>query len=262
MFALAASSAVAHDLTYALKESEIKYSFRGEVVSSYVGGIHAPPSRQVEITGTYVLKTEKRASGKWVVMGLTKGLNATKSGKPLAKDEAELPLRGIWTQVLGGESMYTSNGVAVLPSVLNAPLWPIAWMPLSPEKSLTIGEEFTQQFDFPLQSFMEDDPLGRISVPLVYVFNGPEHIGSETYSVFLRTVEEIDKPVKHPEDPNLNLRGKIMIDGRFSIARGDGRIESASVIMGVELALQGPKYPFGFSKARASVTANLQRIKE
>ena len=250
-----------HTLSYSLQPSTVRYKFRGQVLTTYVGAVSAPGSRQADFSGVYTVVTQQRGS-KWVVLGLTKELTVTKSGKALSEDEARLAMGGIWTQIIGGEAFYTVRGQAARPYEINSPLWPIAWMPLTPENSLKIGDEFTQTFLFPAQAFLEDDPIARIPLAIKYVFDGPEYPASSgLFGISIKTEADIDQPVKHPEDPNLTLKGKILVDGRLKVDRYDGRLNYASVIMSVELGLEGKKYPFGFSKAKGSVTANFERIK-
>lgn len=249
-----------HELSYALKESTIRYRFRGEVLSTYIGGVTAPSARKAEISGIYTLKTENQG-GKWIVSGQTSELKATKDGKPLTAAETKMALGGVWRQTVGGDALYLVKGRAARVYALNAPLWPIAWTPLAPGNSLKIGDEFSQQFMFPAQAFLEDDPIGRVAVPIKFVFDGPEYPQSSgLFGVSIRTEAQIDQPVKHPEDPNLILKGKVLIDGRLKISRSDGRLQTASVIMSAEVSLEGKKYPFGFSKAKASVTENFERL--
>ncbi|MGI8923533.1 MAG: hypothetical protein ACR2HJ_05745 [Fimbriimonadales bacterium] len=261
---LAAASGAAqdgHSVVYKRQPSIVEYKFNGEVLSTYVGAIDAPPTRQVQITGTYVLKTENRGS-KWVVVGLTDKLKVTKVEKGAGSAQAKLALKGVWTQVVAGPSSYTLKGAVILPTQLNAPLWPIAWVPISPAASMKIGDEFTQTFEFPAQAFLEDDPIGRFTLPLSFVFNGSEYPSSKgLYSFSLRASHDVDQAVKHPEDPALRLKGHILVDGRLKVSRSDGRLESANVIMSADLWLEGKNYPFGFSKAKGSVTATLERIK-
>src|SRR5438552_12648199 len=78
-----------HALSYKLEPSTVRYRFRGQVLTTYVGAVSAPGSRQADFSGVYTLITQQRGS-KWVVLGLTKELKVTKSGKPLSESEARL----------------------------------------------------------------------------------------------------------------------------------------------------------------------------
>src|SRR5688572_26559892 len=113
---------------------EVKYDFRGQMLTTYAGAIDAPPSRQVDIGGTLVLKTEQRPGGRWVVVADTKGLKATRSGKAIPQAESKLAFKGMWTQTVGGGATYTAGGKAVLPVAFNAPLWPIPWLPIAADR--------------------------------------------------------------------------------------------------------------------------------
>jgi hypothetical protein len=237
------------------------YRVRGQVLSSYAGGIKAPPSRQVAINGTYRLRTELRGS-KWVVLGIPGDIKATKQdGTPLSPTESALASKGTWMQVVGADAACVINGNPIVPLSPNTPLWPIAWMPVTPRAPMKIGEEWVGTFPFPLQAFFEDDKIGTYRLPVRFVFGGPDYPStSETYGFTIKTFENLDVQVKHPEDPTLRLRGKILVDARLKIDKADGRLKTASVIMSVDLGLEGPKYPFGFSKAKASISANYERI--
>lgn len=250
-----------YPVAYRRQPSSISYTFEGHAVSTYVGAIDAPPTRQVDILGTLVLRTESRG-GKWVVVADTKGLKVLVGKKPASASNTKLAMKGVWSQVVGGAASYLADGKAVLPTQLNSPLWPIFWMPIAPDKAMKLGDEYSQKFSFPAQAFLEDDPIGRFELPLTFAFNGPEYPTSDgKYSFTLRSAYDVDQPVKHPEDPNLVMKGHVLVDGRFKTDRKDGRLESANTIMSVDLWLEGKNYPFGFSKAKGSVTADLQRIK-
>lgn len=231
------------------------------MLTTYVGAIDAPPSRQMDINGTLVLKTESRPGGRWVVVADTTGLTATRSGKPVPKNEAHLAFKGIWTQTIGGKATYTANGKAVMPFSFNAPIWPISWAPICPDRGMKLDETWSSVFMFPAQAFMEDDPIGWFAVPLDYVFAGADPFDKNLYSFNLKTNYTFNEPAKHPEAKDLRLTGAANFDGRLKTRKDDGRLESASVLISFDIALVNDDYPFGFSKARASVTAAIERIK-
>ena len=250
-----------HTVQYKRVADEVKYDFRGQMLTTYAGAIDAPPSRQVDIGGTLVLKTESRPGGRWVVVTDVSGLKATRSGKAIPAAEAKLAFKGVWTQTVGGSASYTANGAAVLPVAVNAPLWPIAWMPIAADKGMGIGDSWDTVFSLPAQAFLEDDPVGWFVVPLSFVFNGPDPFDKTLYSMAVKSSHAFDEPVKHPEASDLKLTGSVLVDGRLKTRQDDGRLQSANVIMSFDLMLTNDEYPFGFSKARASVTAVLERIK-
>jgi hypothetical protein len=245
---------------YKRASSEVKYQFRGQMLTTYAGAIDAPPSRKIDISGTLVLRTESRPGERWVVVAVTDGLKATRSGKAVTKDESHLAFKGLWTQTIGGRATYTTDGKAMLPFAFNAPLWPISWAPIHPDKGMKIDEAWSSIFMFPAQAFLEDDPIGWFAVPLDYVFHGSDPFDKKLYSFSLKTDYTFDEAVKHPEASDLKLSGNAMLDGRIKTRKEDGRLESASVIMSFEIMLTNDAYPFGFSKARASITASLDRI--
>jgi hypothetical protein len=250
-----------HTVAYKRVADEVPYTFRGQMLTTYAGAVDAPPSRQIDVGGTLVLKTEARPGGRWVVVADTAGLKATRSGKPAPREESHLAFKGVWTQTVGGGATYTANGKAVLPVAFNASLWPISWMPIAPDKGMTIGETWSNPFSVPAQAFLEDDPIGWFAVPVTFAFNGPDPFDKTLYSLSLKTTHQLDEPVKHPEVKDLRLNGTVLFDGRLKARKDDGRLQSANVIMSYDLTLTNDEYPFGFSKARASVTAVLERIK-
>ncbi len=245
---------------YKRQASSIPYQFRGQMLTTYAGAIDAPPSRQIDISGTLTLRTESRPGDRWVVVAVTEGLKATRSGKAVPKEDSHLAFKGLWTQTIGGRATYTTNGKAMLPFCYNAPLWPISWSPIHPDKGMKIDEKWSSLFMLPAQAFLEDDPIGWFAVPLDYIFQGTDPFDKNLYSFSLKTDYTFDEPVKHPEASNLKLTGTAMFDGRIKTRKDDGRLESASVIMSFDIMLTNDDYPFGFSKARSSITAALDRI--
>jgi hypothetical protein len=250
-----------HTVTYKRVADEVKYDFRGQMLTTYAGAIDAPPSRQVDIGGTLVLKTEPRPGGRWVVVSDVSGLKATRSGKAIPAAESKLAFKGVWTQTVGDTATYTAAGKAVLPVAFSAPMWPMAWMPIAADKGMAVGDTWDAVFNVPAQAFLEDDPVGWFAVPLNYVFNGPDPFDKSLYAMSVKANHALDQPVKHPEAADLRLTGTVMVDGRLKTRKDDGRLQSANVIMSYDLMLTNDEYPFGFSKARASVTAVLERIK-
>jgi len=245
---------------YKRQPSVVKYHFSGQMLTTYAGAIDAPPSRQIDINGTLVLRTESRPGGRWVVVAISDGLKATRSGKAVPAKEAHLAFKGLWTQTLGGRATYTTDGKAMLPFSFSAPLWPISWFPIHPDKGMKIDETWSSVFMFPAQAFLEDDPIGWFAVPLDYVFQGTDPFDKALYAFSLKTDYNFDEPVKHPEAKDLKLTGNALFDGRIKTRKEDGRLESASVIMSFDIMLTNAAYPFGFSKARSSITASLDRI--
>ncbi|MEO7454202.1 MAG: hypothetical protein ABIV13_05500 [Fimbriimonadales bacterium] len=249
-----------HTVEYKRVADLVKYDFRGQMLTTYAGAIDAPPTRQVDINGTLVLKTEARPGGRWVVVTNFSGLKATRSGKAIPAAESKLAFKGIWTQTLGAGASYTADGKAILPVAVTAPLWPISWMPIAAGKGMTVGESWDAVFTVPAQAFLEDDPVGWFPVSLSFVFNGQDPFDKTLYGFALKSNRSIDEPVKHPEAADLRLVGNVLVDGRLKTRKDDGRLQSANVIMSYDLMLTNDEYPFGFSKARASVTAVLERL--
>lgn len=247
-------------VVYKRQASQDKYQFRGQMLTTYAGAIDAPPSRQIDIAGTLVLRTESRPGDRWVVVAITDGLKATRSGKAVPKEEAHWAFKGLWTQTIGGRATYTTDGKAMMPFAFNAPLWPISWSPIHPDKGMKIDESWSSVFMFPAQAFLEDDPIGWFAVPLDYVFQGTDPFDKKLYSFSLKTNYTFDEPVRHPEANDLKLTGTAMFDGRIKTRKDDGRMASASVIMSFDIMLTNDAYPFGFSKARSSITASFDRI--
>jgi len=247
-------------VVYKRQASEVKYQFRGQMLTTYAGAIDAPPSRQIDINGTLVLRTESRPGDRWVVIAVTDGLKATRSGKAVPKEESHLAFKGLWTQTIGGRATYTTDGKSMLPFAFNAPLWPISWAPIHPDKGMKIDETWSSFFMFPAQAFLEDDPIGWFAVPLDYVFQGTDPFDKSLYAFALKTDYIFNEAVKHPEARDLKLAGTALFDGRIKTRKEDGRLETASVIMSFDIMLTNDSYPFGFSKARSSVTASLDRI--
>lgn len=245
---------------YEREASEVRYTYRGSMLTTYAGAIKAPPSRRIDLAGTLALRTERRPNDRWVVVAVTDGVKATRDGKPVPAEEAHLAFKGTWTQTLGGGATYTADGRAVLPFAFNAPLWPIAWAPFAPDKNMRAGEVWSTVFSFPAQAFLEDDPIGWFNLPLRFVFHGTDPIDRDLYSLSLKTEHTFNEPVRHPESDGLSLTGSVLIDGRVKTRKADGRLQTANVIMSYEIGLTSDEYQFGFSKARASVTAVLDRI--
>lgn len=240
--------------------SEVRYQFRGQMLTVYAGAIDAPPSRAVDMAGTLILRTEQRPGNRWVVVAVTDGIKVTRAGKPVPKEESHLALKGTWTQTVGGSATYTAKGLAVLPVAFNAPLWPMAWAPIAADKGMKVGEVWSSIFSLPAQAFLEDDPIGWFGIPLNFVFNGQDPINKNLYSISLKTSHDFNDPVKHPEAKDLFLTGNVLLDGRIKTRKDDGRLESANVIFSFDIGLTSDAYEFGFSKARGSVTAVLDRI--
>ena len=249
-----------HTVQYKRAASVVKYDFRGQMLTTYAGGFFNEFPDSVTIAGTLVLKTEARPGGRWVVVADTSGLKATRSGKAVPKQDSHLAFKGTWTQTVGGSATYTFNGKAVLPTAFTAPMWPISWMPIAADRGMTVGDSWNTQFSMPAQAFLEDDPIGWFNVPISFVFNGPDPFEKNLYSLSLKSTHSFSDPVKHPEVPDLMLTGGVVFDGKLKTRKDDGRLESANVIMSYDLTLENEEYPFGFSRARASITAVLQRI--
>lgn len=249
-----------HPVQFKRVADSVKYDFRGQMLTTYAGAVDAPPSRQIDIGGTLVLRTESRPGGRWVVVADTAGLKATRSGKDVPKADSHLAFKGTWTQTVGGGATYTAAGKAVLPVAFNASLWPITWVPVAADKGMTVGESWETLFSMPAQAFLEDDPIGWFAVPVSFVFNGADPFDKNFYSLSLKSSHTFDEPVKHPEARDLKLVGNVLFDGRLKTRKDDGRLQSANVIMSYDLTLTNDEFPFGFSRARASVTAVMERI--
>ncbi|MCH8273930.1 MAG: hypothetical protein IH851_03995 [Armatimonadetes bacterium] len=259
---LAPAQGQGHEIRYPLEEGTVEYRFRGGVVRSYYGSVDAPVRRRADVSGVFTVKTE-RADGEWVVVGRAREAKVTLDGRPASAEVAAAVAAGVWRRaVKGGEAVYSVDGSPAVPSALNAPLWPLGWAPLVPKRSLRIGDEVVVTFHMPVQAFLEDDPIGSLEVPVRLLFVGPERQPYGSVQAFrFQTEFSVNKKIRHPEGPNLTLRGTVRILGDLKVSRRDGRIEESTVLMTVSLRLEGPEYEFGFSKSDASIAAHFERVR-
>jgi hypothetical protein len=250
-----------HLVSYKASEGTVSYRVRGAVVVHYAGGRVAPPRRAVSLEGEYLLETSVRDSG-WLMTGRTRELNVKDDEKALSASEVLRVKGGKWSVGSGGSIHYTWNGQARVPFSLSAPLWPIFWRPIESKHGLKIGDVVDHVFPFPIQAFMEDDPIGELPLRVRLSFNGPKSmsIGS-VWSFSYSTVETIKLPVNHPEAKDLRLEGEVRISGEVLLNRLDGKLESSTGTIQFQFALLSEKHPFGFSTSRGTVTTSLSRMR-
>lgn len=250
-----------HAVRYPLTESTVEYRITGSVFRKYVGGRDAPEVRTADLSGVLVVKT-RVANLSWVAEGFWKTLVITQNEVSISKEDHAKAVAGKWTIALpSGSPFYTINGKPAIPNSLSLAAWPFCWLPLTATSAMKIGDEFTAPFSLPLQSFLEDDPIGIMPISLRFRFQGPEREQVPVYQFDLVTSEVFNKKIKHPEDNNLTLTGNMRVTGAISLSRDDGRLESGRLMAALSLGLNGPKYDFGFSKSDSSVSAMYQRIR-
>lgn len=226
----------------------------------YAGGVDAPPLRAAQLTGTLLLRTEQIGEA-WTVTGVCQELSGNDGSKPLPDAELRRARLGKWLADVGGGCRYTWNDKPEVPSALNALFWPIPWRPLDAPNGVKVGDAIEQRFDLPLQSFLEDDPIGVQPVTMRYVFRGESYLSKEPTWLFdIRAEEQVRRSVKHPEREGLTLVGTIKASGSVRVRRADGRVDYARFTLDVRLSLEGKGLPFGvFSSATAIATAEYQR---
>jgi hypothetical protein len=238
------------------------YDFTGAISNQYAGGVDAPPLRVAQLTGVLNLKTEAR-EGQWAVIGTCAELSGNDGTKPLAEQDLRQGRLGKWTATIPADEspVYTWNERPAVPSPLNAVWWPILWRPVDSPQPLKVGESVTAAFSLPLQTFLEDDPIGAIPIRVRYVFQGPSYLTAEPTWLFdVEANEQISRSIKHPERDGLRIEGTVSLRGTLRVRRSDGRMEYGKFNLTADLRLAGEGLPFGtFSSARALVTAEYKR---
>ncbi len=248
-------------MRFRLEESTVSYTVSGSILRTYLGGRSAPETRRATLVGLYRTSTVND-SGAWTTLGTSEDCSLTMDGEPLPARDVSAAKLGKWTVPLaGGRARYTWDGEPRVPSVFSVPFWPVGWAPMTGDLSLKIGDLAIGDFDFPLQTILEDDPIGDERVPIRLRFDGPEAADPPVYRFLVETNTPVDRRVHHPEDPELRLKGSIAISGTIDLNRRDGRVESATLLWLVDLGLEGPGYPFGFSKARLTASTTLKRVR-
>lgn len=250
-----------HEIRFPLREETIFYEVSGKVVRTYLGGRTAPEVRSGQLEGRYRVQLS-RSQGGWTLTGVSEDCVLTSDGKSLSPAENAAAKLGKWTVRLDSKDVsYTWDDKPRPPFVLSLPFWPVGWMPIVPESPLRIGDWTIAVFRLPLQSFLEDDPIGVASLPIKYVFDGPVPGEPPRFRFNVQTTREFDEKVSHPEDPDLKLTGRIQISGTIEVNRRDGRVESAVLRWIADIGLEGPRYSFGFSKCRLNASVNLSRLR-
>jgi hypothetical protein len=250
-----------HEVRFPLRPEKTLYDVRGRVVRNYIGGKIAPEIRRCELSGTYAIELIEK-SGEWLLIGASEACTVTDGGKELSPGDSALAKFGKWTFSMKDQNeSYTWDNKIRVPSILSLPFWPIGWRPILPAQPLKIGDLTVAEFQVPLQSFLEDDPIGSVSIPITYRFDGPTLTEPPCFRFFVETKVSLDRRIDHPEDRNLKLVGEISIQGVIDVNRTDGRVESASLVWSVDIGLDGPGYAFGFSKCKLTASANLRRVR-
>lgn len=249
-----------HVIRYKPHASIDVFTVSGAITRQYAGGVDAPPLRAAQLTGTLLLRTELIGE-RWVVTGVCQELTGTDGSKPLSDSDLRRARLGKWVATVGGGCRYTWNNEPAVPSALNALLWPIPWRPLDAPDGVKIGDAIEQSFDLPLQSFLEDDPIGVQPITLRYVFRGESYLSKEPTWLFeIQADEQIRRQVKHPDREGLTLAGTVKASGSVRIRKADGRLDYARFTLDVRLTLEGEGLPFGvFSSATAVATAEYER---
>jgi hypothetical protein len=254
---LAALPLQGHVIRLEKTERTVVYEFRGTAVRQYLGGRAAPESRRGEFSGRYEVATVIDAD-KLAVVGKT----YEASSPDLAASDLARGKGGIWRgDPFAYGYRYTWDGKDAIPFALSVPFWPFGWAPIVPDRGLKIGDRYTIEVEIPTQSFLEDDPVGKFKLPVTLQFTGPKYGDVRTYGFRYETDAAIDAKVNHPEDPELTLKGSVKIEGTIDVTREDGRIERSLVLLTVDIGLEGPGYPFGFSKCKGVYTAKFDRVR-
>jgi hypothetical protein len=250
------------EIGFPLREETLLYKLRGGVLRTYYGGINAPVLREATITGTLQVRIY-RQNEEWLAEGFLRNAKVEERGKPASSEVVNFATRGLWRGVLfQREWRFLVEGKETLPSALGAPWFPLIWAPFRSPGRVRVQDVITIPWSLPLQAFLEDDPIGSLEVPLTLRFMGlVRREGVPGYQFRYETVYSIRQAVKHPEDPNLTLRGEISLKGDFVLARSDARLEHAFLLWQLDLTLEGAGYPFGFSRCRASVSSVLERMR-
>ena len=237
------------------------YKFSGSVLRSYAGGKTAPETRQGSVSGVYSVLLSAKGS-EWAVTGLTKEMTGVSGKKPLATFDLGKAKGGKWTiSPPGSPPVFTWNGKPSTPFVMGAPTWPLAWAPIRPPAPLRIGDEVLVDFTLPMHSLLEDDPIGSTNLKVRLIFDGSASGSVPLWRFNIRTDAPISLIVKHPEDPEIALRGTLKLDGEIFVAREDGRVEFSRVIYSIRIRLEGEQYEFGFSSAELIATSDFKRVR-
>ncbi len=250
-----------HIVNFPLKEERVDYRFTGSVFRSYAGGKTAPETRQAQTKGVYSVLITKSGMG-WELTGVTKEFSGTSGNEPLTPSELGKAKGGKWSvSPIGTAPRYSWNGKPASPFVLGASTWPLSWAPIKPNAPLKIGDEVWVDFILPMQSILEDDPIGNANIKARLVFDGTTQGAIRCFRFNVRTDLPISVPIKHPEDSTLTLSGNLKLDGEIFVSREDGRVETSNIIYSIKLQLEGPKYEFGFSSAELIATSEFKRLR-
>lgn len=240
----------------------VRYEVNGSVLRRYLGGIKAKELETAELKGIFTVDVSKSEAGfMWV--GKSEDVLLLKDGKGLPKGDAIKGWGGKWhVKYPEEEHVYTFNDTDKIPHSLNVPLWPVGWSWWIQKGGMRIGDEVYGMFQFPLQSLFEDDPIGRIPIPIKYVFEGPDRLGSELVYVFkIETKRELDLPVSHPEEKDLRLKGSLDLTGKIQIQRSTGTVEESFVQWKANFRLESERHPFGLAKAELLAGSSFRRLR-
>lgn len=248
-----------HEIKPQPLESPILYRVRGSVYRRYLGGVKAKEVTAVTLFGNFVVKP----SGENEIVGISKDLSLTEEGKPLPKSEAILGWGGKWRVSYTDDSwVYVFNDKPRYPHFLNLPLFPLGWAWTRKAGELKVGANVEVAFDLPVQTFLEDDPVGTVPIRFIYIFDGEDHsVSVPAFRFKIATNLDFNHPVQHPEAKGLSLQGRISVVGSVILERKTGIVEKSEVTWMGHLTLSGAAYPFGFSKAEFSSTVSFQRVK-
>lgn len=256
-----ASFQAGHEIRFPLRDEVILYQVSGNLLRTYLGGRDAPEIRRAELQGRYRVHLTT-VKGEWVLIGTAEDCVVTVDEKPVSASELAAAKLGKWrVSIESREASYTWDGRPRVPSVFSLPFWPVGWSPILPEESLKIGDRTVSAFRLPIESFLEDDPIGFTILPVTCVFDGPVAGEPPLYRFIVDTSRDFEEKVKHPEDPDLKLVGRIQLAGTIEVNRRDGRVESANLRWTADIGLEGPRYSFGFSKCRLNASASLSRVR-
>ncbi|MBV6502494.1 MAG: hypothetical protein AKCLJLPJ_00541 [Fimbriimonadales bacterium] len=247
-----------HTIPFPGKTQSVEYALTASVSASYLGGKSAPPQTVARFAGKIEIRLTTENGGSMLVMRAREFKPLGDSTK-FSETELRLLSRGSWQCGLTRrDHALTIDGKKATPSVLGSPLWPFVWEPITSESPLKLGQVIPRVYSIPAQAFLMDDPVGEVRLAADARL---DEVLPNEYRFVATGQEATTRPVSHPEAQGLTLSSTLRVDGRWTVSRTDGWIDSGSILLIATLELSSPEHPFGFSKAKATVACDLRRLR-